>query len=84
MELILQIYSGITPYAYASHTDSKVGTRHTERERGERCERDRKRQRQKDRGKRVERDRRQQLRWCSKLCLPFFSKTLLCPRENVK
>ena len=30
-----------------SHTNSKVGTQHTERERGERCERDRKRDRDK-------------------------------------
>ena len=30
-----------------SHTNSKVGTQHPERERGERCERDRKRDRDK-------------------------------------
>lgn len=44
LELILWVYSGIT---YMSHTNSKVGTQHTERERGERCERDRKRDRDK-------------------------------------
>ena len=44
LELILWVYSGIT---YMSHTNSKVGTQHPERERGERCERDRKRDRDK-------------------------------------
>ena len=44
LELNLWVYSGIT---YMSHTNSKVGTQHTERERGERCERDRKRDRDK-------------------------------------
>lgn len=88
LELILWLYSGITPYVYMNHTGSKVGMQHTERERGKRQERQRKRrwqrQKQKGRGESAERDRRRWLKWCSKLCLPLSSRTLLCPKENVR